>query len=189
MTSNKLSLNTTKTQAMLFRTVNTRIPINLPKLFLGNNEIKFVDSTEFLGVTITKHLSWKTHMISMKKKLRKNLGACRKIKSQLGKSAMLSLYHSLMECHVRNNIVSWCHGNITLKNSIQRSCDNFLKLMFPNTNAYDMRQTMIDHQLFSVDQSLFFEIGMTMMKIHNKSFPNCFDEFFHKRPTQCPPVV
>ena len=37
---------------------------------------------------------------------------------------------------------------------------------------------MIDHQLFSVDQMLFFEIGMTMMKVHNKSFPQCFNEFF-----------
>ena len=112
---NKLSLNSTKTHAVIFRTINTRIPENLPKLVLGNQEIDYVESTEFLGVTFTKHLSWKSHMTTIKKKLRKNLGACRKIKAQLGKTALLSLYHSLMESHVRTGIISWCHGNITKK--------------------------------------------------------------------------
>ena len=37
---------------------------------------------------------------------------------------------------------------------------------------------MIDHKLLTVDQMLFQEIGMTMLKIHNKSFPDCFNEFF-----------
>ena len=163
---------------MTFRTVNTGIPDDLPKLFLGDNEIKYVDHTEFLGVTITKHLSWKAHMVSIKKKLRKNLGACRKIKSQLGKTAMVSLYHSLIECHVRRNIVSWCHGNVTMKNSIQRSCDNFLKLIYSNANPLEIRQIRKDFELLSVDQILFHEIGMLMLKLHNKSLPTCFDEFF-----------
>ena len=153
---------------MIFRTVNTNIPANLPKLFLGNHEIKLVDSTKFLGVTITKHLSWKKHMVLIKKKLRKNLGVCRKVKSQLGITAMLSLYHSLIESHIRNSIVSWCHGNITMKNSIQRSCDHFLNLIFSNNDPATIRKIMKDHQLFSVDQLLYHEIGMTMLKIHNE---------------------
>ena len=57
----------------------------------------------------------------VQKKASQKFRSMRKIKSQLGKSAKLSLYHSLMECHVRNNIISWCHGNTTLKNSIQIS--------------------------------------------------------------------
>ena len=172
---NKLSINDTKTHAMMFRTINTSIPDNPQKLFLGDKEIKFVDSTEFLGVTLTKHLSWKPHMTSIKKKLRKNLGACRKIKSQLGKSAILSLYHSMMESHVRTGIISWCHGNITLKNSIQRSCENFLKFISPTS---DVRNVAAIHNVLSVDQLLFQEIGMAMFKIHNGSFPRCFNDFF-----------
>ena len=145
---NKLSLNDTKTHAMMFRTVNTSIPDNPQKLFLGEKEIKFVDSTEFLGVTFTKHLSWKSQMTSIKKKLRKNLGASRKIKSQLGKSALLSLYHSMMEIHIPTGIMSWCHGNITLKNSIQRSCNSFPKLISPDS---DVRNFAAIHNVLSVD--------------------------------------
>ena len=173
--SNKLSLNTTKTHAIIFRTINTHIPENLPKLTLGDQDIEYVESTEFLGVTFTKHLSWKAHMITVKKKLRKNLGACRKIKSQLGKFAMLSLYRSLMESHVHTGIVSWCHGNITKKDSIQRSCNNFLNMIFPGS---DLRDVMAINHIFSVDQILFQEIAMIMFMVHNGSFPSCFNEFF-----------
>lgn len=37
---------------------------------------------------------------------------------------------------------------------------------------------MIDHRLFSVDQLLFYETAITMLKIHSKSFPHCFNDFF-----------
>ena len=114
-------------------------------------------------------------MTTVKKKLRKNLGACRKIKPQLGKSPMLSLYHSLMESHVRTGIVSWCHGNTTKKDSIQRSCDHFLQMVFPNP---DLRLSMVSNKILSVDQILFQEIAMTMFMIHNGSFPRCFNELF-----------
>ena len=44
-----------KTKAVIFRTINTYIPIHLPKLYFGDIEIKYEDSTKFLGVTFTKH--------------------------------------------------------------------------------------------------------------------------------------
>ena len=176
--SNKLSVNTDKTKAVIFRTINTYIPTNLPKLYYGDIEIDYEDDTKFLGVIFTKHLSWKTHMIAVKKKLRESIGACRKIRSQLGESPMLSLYHSLVESHVRYGIMSWCHGNTTIKNSIQRSCDNFLKMIFSTNNSCVIRQHMIEHKLLTVDQMLFYEIGLTMHKLHTKTFPDCFSEFF-----------
>ena len=40
--SNKLSLNVDKTHAVIFRTPNTKIPPNLPKLYLGIEEINYV---------------------------------------------------------------------------------------------------------------------------------------------------
>ena len=41
-----------------------------------------------------------------------------------------------------------------------------------------MRVKMTEHKILSIDQLLFLEIGMAMLKIHNKSFPSCFDDFF-----------
>ena len=108
-------------------------------------------------------------MSFIKTKTRKNLGVCRKIKKQLGESAMLSLYHSMIESHIRNGITSWCHGNSVKKNSIQRSCDSFLNMAFSTNNPDIMRSKMIEKRILTIDQLLFLEIGITMQKIHNKT--------------------
>ena len=91
---------------------------------------------------------------------------------------MLSLYHSMIESHIRNGITSWCHGNSVKKNSIQRSCDSFLKMAFSTNNPDIMRSKMIEKRILTIDQLLFLEIGITMQKIHNKTFPACFNDFF-----------
>ena len=176
--SNMLSLNVTKTQAVLFRTPNTRIPTNMSKLFLTGHELTLADSTEFLGVTITKSLSWKKHMISLKSKLRRNTGVCRKIKNQVGPGAMLNLYHSMIAGHVRRDIATWCHGNTSLKNTIENICQRFLKMTLPHANSNNIHDMMAINQIMTVDQILFYEIAIIMFKIHNDIFPECFKSFF-----------
>ena len=117
-------------------------------------------------------------MSFIKQKTRRNLGVCRKIKKQLGESAMLSLYHSMIESHIRNGITSWCHGNVVRKNAIQRCCDSFLKMTFSTNNPEILRNKMIEKKILTIDQILFMEIGVTMHSVHSKSFPACFNDFF-----------
>ena len=38
--------------------------------------------------------------------------------------------------------------------------------------------TLGHYNLLTVDQMLFYEIGLIMLKIHEKSFAECFNEFF-----------
>ena len=108
LNKNKLSLNTSKTQAVIFRTPNTTIPGNLNSLKLDANVIEISDKTEFLGTTITKSLSWNPHMKNLKSTLRRNLGVCRKIRSHVGQDAMLKLYHSLIESRITYALTTWC---------------------------------------------------------------------------------
>ena len=57
--SNKLSLNTKKSNVMLFGThIKTKQYENKLKLSLDNVEIKCVNACKFLGVTIDQNLTW-----------------------------------------------------------------------------------------------------------------------------------
>ena len=126
---------------------------------LGVNQIKLVESTEFLGVTITKSLSWKPHMMFIKSKIRRTLGACRKIRSQIGQGASLKLYHSLIESPILYAITTWCFRNSTMQNSLQRTCDKFLKSTFSVYDPQTLREIMRTKGVMTIDQILFFEIG------------------------------
>ena len=58
---NKLSLNLTKTNFMIFHPRQKKVNVNVP-LTLENTVIKQVTETKFLGVLIDQHLSWKPHI-------------------------------------------------------------------------------------------------------------------------------
>ena len=175
--ANKLSPNTDKTKAMIFKTNNTRIPNNLATLKIYGETVELERNLKFLGVMINEKLSWKTHMTSIKSKLRRNTAACAKIKRHLNKNAFLNLYYSMIECHLRYGIVSWCFGNSTLKYSIQRSCDRFLQMAL-KTDQTNLESKMEENNILSVDQLLFLEIGLSMYNLYNDTYPTALTELF-----------
>ena len=65
LVTNKLSLNIDKKKFMHFKTLNTPTP-NLT-LKIRNSLIQKISSFKLLGVILDEHLSWKDHILSLKK--------------------------------------------------------------------------------------------------------------------------
>ena len=86
--------------------------------------------------------------------------------------------YSMISSHIRYGITSWCHSNTIMRKSLEKTSEQFLKMVFANNNTEYIRQKMIDHRLLSIDQLLFYEIAIDMYKIHNKMLPHCFSELF-----------
>ena len=117
-------------------------------------------------------------MSNLKSTLRRNLGICRKIRRHVGQEAMIKLYHSIIESRITYAMTSWCFGNTTMKNSLQRSCDSFLKSAFSVNDFDTLRTVMKTKGLMTIDQLLFFEIGKLMFKISTKDCPECLIDLF-----------
>ena len=62
---NKLSLNVSKTNFVLFKKNSISIPLDPP--FIDNLKIAQVSNTKFLGVEINDNLNWHSHMSSIEK--------------------------------------------------------------------------------------------------------------------------
>ncbi len=58
---NKLSINTTKTKFILFRSKNKK-PKHDIKIFLNNENIKQVKNITFLGIVLDEFLTWRDHV-------------------------------------------------------------------------------------------------------------------------------
>ena len=110
MIANKLSINTNKTNCILFGTPKSQLikTTNNLHLKLRNDIVEKVSSTRFLGVIINENLSWKNHMEMIKQKMRAALSAVMRVRSYLSSKAMLSLYHSLFISNVRYCITNRC---------------------------------------------------------------------------------
>src|SRR6218665_523239 len=69
--NNRLSLNVSKTNSILFRSRRKHLPSNEGVLTINNISIPRVDNARFLGVHIDQFLTWKTHISNVSSKVAK----------------------------------------------------------------------------------------------------------------------
>jgi len=69
--ANKLSLNLSKTNYILFRSHRKAVPQKTCKLVIDNIEIPQVNSVKFLGVYVDQHITWKIHLENVASKISK----------------------------------------------------------------------------------------------------------------------
>ena len=111
--ANKLSLNSTKTNYMLFSSNNKyTIPEHLslhidgtPISNVGRNSN--VNTIKFLGINFDENLTWKHHISFLCNKLSKSIYAINKVKNFLPHETLKSLYFSLIQSHLIYGIQIW----------------------------------------------------------------------------------
>ena len=73
--ANKLSINIKKTNFTLFHKNSSKedIPVKLPALMVGSNNIEKTSSIKFSGVMLDEHISWIDHVRTVENKIVKNI--------------------------------------------------------------------------------------------------------------------
>jgi hypothetical protein len=104
--SNKLSINTTKSNYIIFKPRQKRQKFDL-KLEINNNEINKVKEVCFLGVMLDENLSWKAHISHVAHKISKSFGIIYRSSFYLFKSALRILYFALVYPYLQYCITVW----------------------------------------------------------------------------------
>ena len=105
--ANKLSLNLGKTNYIIFHNKLQNIDEEIAKLQFGNNEIKRVTSTVFLGLTIDEHLNWENHVKSLAGKISKNLYLINSIKHFVPRWSLRNLYYGYIQSTIEYGLMLW----------------------------------------------------------------------------------
>ena len=73
--TNKLSLNNKKTKYTFFHKKSNKddLPLKLPVLKIGNNQVQRKKAIKFLGVMLDENLDWQEHIRTIEKKWQKIL--------------------------------------------------------------------------------------------------------------------
>ena len=145
LSANKLTLNTDKTLYVAFRTPNSLPPPAALSIQFKNKHLKRVNSCKFLGLTINEHLSWKPHMQWLLQKLRCSYHVINKVKQYLDKSSLLTLYHSLINSYVQYCVISWCHGNASMIQKLQKvstKAINLINTKQKNSNVFQQHNLL-----------------------------------------------
>ena len=66
-----------KTQTVVFES-GRKTKTEVPKLRLGNDELNYTDSLQYLGIILQKRLTWTTHIKNQLKKTNQLVGMARR---------------------------------------------------------------------------------------------------------------
>ena len=102
---NKLSLNVKKSKFMLFYMPGRNLQI--PNLHINNIKLECLDSFNFLGITIDKHLTWKEHINLIANKISRTVGVINRLKNYIPENALLTIYNTLIIPHLNYGILTW----------------------------------------------------------------------------------
>ena len=92
--ANRLSLNLTKTYELTFS--NRKHDLTQTAVIMNGEKVKHVQDTKLLGVTIDNNLTFEQHITNISNKISKSIGIMYKIKNQVPKSVLITIYYSFI---------------------------------------------------------------------------------------------
>jgi len=118
--SNRLSLNTKKTNYILF---GKRIAQISEKITLNNEELTKVFETKFLGIYIDSKLNWKRHILETSNAIARNLVIINKLRNKVSMNTLLIMYKIIIQPHLYYCAIIWGYAystNLLLLQGLQK---------------------------------------------------------------------
>ena len=104
---NKLSLKISKTKYMVFHPYQKNISQLVPSLTINDTGIEWVNTFNFLGITLDANVTWKPHISMFSNKISKYSGILNRLKHYLPLHVMRMLYCCLVNSHLLYGILVW----------------------------------------------------------------------------------
>ena len=175
--SNKLSLNISKTNYMLFHHIN-KVICSDAQLYINNVSIKRVSSCKFLGVLLDEHLTLKDHINCITSKVAKNCGILSRLRQFIDVNVSLMLYYALIYPYLSYCNIVWASNYPTRLKSLRVLQKRIVRIIFHLPPSSSCRSKMVDNNLLSVSQINTFLISIFMYKYDNHMLPSSFEDFF-----------
>ena len=174
---NKLSLNTEKTNYIVF-TKNNCKEKDLLKLEINGIQINRVENTKFLGTIIDEKLNWKMHISVVKNKLAKILSIMYKAKKVLNEQSIFTIYNSLFLPHLFYCSEIWVNtykSNIEPINVLQRKA---IRIIF-GLSKYDSTKPYFSRlKTLTFPDIIKYKTATVMYQAYHKKLPSNLQKCF-----------
>ena len=116
--ANKLSINIKKTKFTLSdkKSFKDEIPLKLPALMIGNNNIEIKSTIKLLVVMMDEHISWIDDARTVENKIAKNIGFLYRVSQFLNEDSLKAVYFSYIHSYLFNPMGEYVCNKI--KNSL-----------------------------------------------------------------------
>ena len=168
--SNKLSLNISKTNYMVFKRKNYRVHVP-DDIIINNNIISRVYTIKFLGVILDSHLTWEKHINYIRNKISKSIGIINKVKRLINRSTFITMYYSFIYPYLSYAIELWGNSSKYNLDALFRQQKKIIRMICNAPYLAHSLPLFTDLKILNVFQLYQYQLGLFMFKIHNNCCP------------------
>ena len=176
--TNKLSLNTKKTNLIIFTTYGKKYNISETEINIDGSKIKHVKCTIFLGITIDEHLDWQVHIDNLSNKIVRNVGMLNKLKHFHPDYIMKNIYSSLIESHSQYCTLLWANSHVTNIRKLQLLQKKAIRIIASSHYIAHTDPLFSMTKLLKLDDMYKYQLGIFMHKVTHFQLPQNVSSMF-----------
>ena len=182
--SNKLALNTEKTNYMIFcpkhrKCINNNLELKLNGITLMRiGDDKETNTIKFLGLLIDEHITWKPHIAQINSKISKTLFALNKTKNTLPRKTRKIIYTSLIQPILTYGILAWGSSVNNANNKILYMQKRAIRSI--NNMPYNGHTDPLfkKDKILKISELYKLEVLKFMIKYEKHMLPDSFNHLF-----------
>ena len=171
--ANKLSLNTKKSNFVIFRPYQKRMNLDVTIKLFDHDKNSLIllerkDYVKYLGVFIDSNLTWKQHILSISSKISKSLGIISRLRHFVPTDTLLIIYRSFIQPYITYGIAVWgqaAQTNLDKLIILQKRALRLIHFAPYRSHAIHYLFTIISSRLTFNTASQFALLCMTFLTI------------------------
>lgn len=177
LTANKLSLNTSKSNVLIFRPKNASNKLDT-QIMINGKLLKEKESAKYLGILIDNKLLFKTHIDHVNNKLIKGNSLLAKIRHFVPTSVLRNVYNAHIQPFLNYGALIWGSSSKTNLQTIENTQDKSLRII-NFCNKFADAQPLYDlSKLLPFDKNRELLSSMFIWRYTNKTLPKSTETIF-----------
>jgi hypothetical protein len=175
--ANRLSLNTSKTEIILFQPKSKHSKKNLT-LKINNKIIYPSNKIRYLGVILDSRLTWRDHLTELSSKLSRANGLLSRIRHYVDARTLRSLYYSLFHSHLSYGCLTWGSARKSELNRIVKLQNQALRIMTFSDFSEPTSALFAQLGILKLNDVIVLNLRLFMHDWHNSKIPAALTNFF-----------
>ena len=176
LNSNKISLNVSKTELILFKPKMKKLDFDL-KLKLYGKRLYRTKSVKYLGIKIDEHLTWLDHINEITIRLNRATAILFKVREFVNIKILKSIYYAIFDCHINHANTVWGQNKNYMNRLIIIQKRALRIKNFECRNAHS-NPLFYRHKLIKLPDKILIENCLFISKSIQFHLPSTFNHWF-----------
>ena len=177
LTANKISLNSSKTELVVFQSNKSTQRFEF-KIKINGKKILPSQSIKYLGVNLDDSLSGEKHCKILSGKLNRANGMLCKIRHYVTREDLISIFHAIFSSHLTYNCQVWGTSDNTHVNKIGKTQNKAMRIINFKEFSTPSKPLYAECGLLKLSDTIKLKNCLFVHDFLRNLLPNCFEDYF-----------